>query len=43
MWSDLHFSELEPEDHAVSSFGEDVEGELYILTAGGGVFKIVPR
>jgi len=37
------FSELEPEDHAVSSFGEDVEGELYILTAGGGVFKIVPR
>ncbi|HEU4464524.1 MAG TPA: PQQ-dependent sugar dehydrogenase [Gemmatimonadota bacterium] len=37
------FSELEPADHSVASFGEDADGELYILTAGGGVHKIVPR
>ena len=37
------FPELEPADHSISSFGEDAEGELYILTAGGGVHKIVPR
>lgn len=27
----------------ITSFGEDAAGELYILTSGGGVFKIVPR
>ena len=27
----------------ISSFGEDTNGELYILTIEGGVFKIVPR
>jgi hypothetical protein len=27
----------------VTSFGEDAAGELYVITAGGGVFKIVPR
>ena len=27
----------------ITSFGEDDAGELYILTASGGVFKIVPR
>jgi glucose/arabinose dehydrogenase len=26
----------------VSSFGEDADGELYVTTAGGDVFKIVP-
>jgi glucose/arabinose dehydrogenase len=33
---------LSPGDN-ITSFGEDGAGELYILTAGGGVFKIVPR
>jgi glucose/arabinose dehydrogenase len=27
----------------VSSFGEDANGELYILTLGGGLFRIVPN
>jgi glucose/arabinose dehydrogenase len=27
----------------VTSFGEDVAGELYLVTEQGGVFKIVPR
>jgi hypothetical protein len=35
--------ELEPADHAVASFGEDSDGELYLLTAGGEVHRIVPR
>jgi glucose/arabinose dehydrogenase len=33
---------LSPGDN-VTSFGEDAAGELYILTASGGVFKIVSR
>ena len=33
---------LSPGDN-VTSFGQDAAGELYILTAGGGVFKIVPE
>jgi len=33
---------LSPGDN-ITSFGEDDAGELYILTASGGVFKIVPR
>ncbi|HET6360685.1 MAG TPA: PQQ-dependent sugar dehydrogenase [Gemmatimonadota bacterium] len=37
------FPELEPADNSVTSFGEDSEGELYIITGGGGVHKIVPR
>jgi glucose/arabinose dehydrogenase len=28
---------------SVSSFGEDAAGELYVLTAEGGVFRIVPQ
>jgi len=27
----------------ISSFGEDANGELYIVTLGGGVFRIVPN
>ena len=33
---------LSPGDN-ITSFGEDGAGELYILTASGSVFKIVPR
>jgi hypothetical protein len=32
--------ELEPGGR-VTSFGEDAAGELYLVTAQGGVFKIV--
>jgi glucose/arabinose dehydrogenase len=27
----------------ITSFGQDAAGELYVLTTGGGVFKIVPE
>jgi glucose/arabinose dehydrogenase len=37
------WSELEPPDNSVTSFGEDAAGELYLLAAGGSVHKIVPR
>ncbi|MFN0244751.1 MAG: PQQ-dependent sugar dehydrogenase [Planctomycetota bacterium] len=33
---------LDPSSN-ITSFGEDADGELYILTAGGGVFRIVPN
>jgi hypothetical protein len=35
--------ELEPPDNEVVSFGEDADGEVYLLTAGGAVHRIVPR
>jgi glucose/arabinose dehydrogenase len=37
------WTELEPPDHSVPSFGEDADGELYLLSAGGTVHKVVPR
>jgi hypothetical protein len=33
---------LDPGD-GISSLAEDNDGELYLTTAGGKVFKIVPR
>jgi hypothetical protein len=27
----------------VTSFGEDAAGELYVMTSGGGLFRIVPN
>jgi glucose/arabinose dehydrogenase len=41
--SGRRFPELEPSDNAVTSFGQDADGELYLLTAGGSVHRIVPR
>jgi glucose/arabinose dehydrogenase len=35
--------ELEPSDNAVTSFGQDADGEMYLLTAGGSVHRIVAR
>ena len=37
----VDWPDLSPGDN-ITSFGEDAAGELYILTAGGGVFKFVP-
>jgi len=37
------WTELEPADPSVTSFGEDASGEIYLLTASGSVHKIVPR
>ena len=28
---------------SITSFGEDALGELYLMTQGGGLFKIVPN
>jgi glucose/arabinose dehydrogenase len=41
--NERRFPELEPSDNAVTSFGEGSDGEIYLLTAGGSVHKIVPR
>jgi hypothetical protein len=34
---------LSPPGSSVTSFGEDAEGELYVMTQGGGLFKFVPN
>lgn len=34
---------LRPPGGFVTSFGEDAAGELYLMTQGGGLFKIVPN
>jgi glucose/arabinose dehydrogenase len=34
---------LSPPGGFVTSFGEDAAGELYVMTQGGGLFKVVPN
>jgi glucose/sorbosone dehydrogenase len=34
---------LSPPGSSITSFGEDFSGELYLMTQGGGLFKIVPN
>lgn len=34
---------LAPSGGGITSFGEDAQGELYILTLAGGVFRVVPN
>jgi len=34
---------LSPPGSFVTSFGEDATGELYVLTQGGGLFKLIPN
>jgi glucose/arabinose dehydrogenase len=34
---------LSPPGGRITSFGEDAEGELYITTQGGGLFKFIPN
>ena len=34
--------QLGPTVEAVSSFGEDAAGELYVLSLAGGVYRLVP-
>jgi glucose/arabinose dehydrogenase len=34
---------LNPTGSSITSFGEDALGELYLMTQGGGLFKIVPN
>jgi glucose/arabinose dehydrogenase len=29
--------------NAITSFGEDADGELYVLSREGGVYRLVPR
>jgi glucose/arabinose dehydrogenase len=38
----LEWPQLAPGGDNITSFGEDASGEIYILTAGGDVFKVVP-
>ena len=41
--SQLEWPLLSPPGNLITSFGEDALGELYLLTRGGGLFKIVPN
>jgi glucose/arabinose dehydrogenase len=34
---------LSPPGNSVTSFGEDADGELYVMTQGGGLFKFIPN
>ena len=40
-WQD-RTAELGPFDGAIVSFGQDSDGELYIVSSGGTIYKIVP-
>jgi glucose/arabinose dehydrogenase len=37
----MEWPSLSPPGKLVSSFGEDAEGELYVMTLGGGLFKFI--
>lgn len=39
----LEWPMLSPPGGFITSFGEDAQGELYLITQGGGLFKIVPN
>jgi hypothetical protein len=39
----LEWPLLRPPGGFITSFGEDALGELYLVTQGGGLFKIVPN
>ena len=34
---------LNPSGSSITSFGEDALGELYLMTQGGGLFKLIPN
>jgi hypothetical protein len=34
---------LSPQGGSITSFGEDALGELYLMTQGGSLFKLVPN
>jgi glucose/arabinose dehydrogenase len=40
--SPVNWPTLDPDDH-ITSLAEDNDGELYVATMGGKVFKVVPR
>jgi hypothetical protein len=39
----VNWPTLSPSDDLISSLAQDNDGELYVTTAGGKVYKIVPR
>ena len=39
----MDWPSLSPPGKFVTSFGEDADGELYVMTKGGGLFKFIPN
>ena len=39
----MEWPSLSPPGKLATSFGEDAEGELYVMTQGGGLFKFIPN